>query len=408
MLAHDIKSLRAACAVAHSGSTTAAAKLLHLSQSAVARAVQGLETRLGLDLFDRAARGMATTPVARPLLRRTHRALNQLAQATGTRRTPPDEPSAWLGSRLATGVGHRHLQVLVALGQTRSESLAAQALGISQPAIHQVLVQLEHMTAAPLFVRARGGLRPTEAGDRTLRAVKLALSEMAQAEEELAAQQGRTQGRLRIGTLPFSTSQLLPGAVDRVLASRPGLDVTIIDGTYDALIEQLRHAEIDMLVGALRPQPPGDDLQQEALFLDPLAVVARAAHPLAKKARPGWRALSQAQWVMPMPNTPAQHALEQAFRAAGVPVPDNPLRVNSALMMQALLARSDRLAMMSPRQVQREIRSGVLVCLPVAVHHEPRTIGVIRRVDHLPTPAAQSLLDAFRAVADEISGDRFE
>lgn len=395
-LVQEFKSLRAACAVAQSGSTTSAAQLLHLSQSAVARAVQALEARLQLGLFDRAARGMTATEAARPLLRRTQRALDRLAQAGGGR------AATWPHSRLATGATHRHLEVLVSLAHTRAENQSARELGISQPAVHQVLAQLEHMTGTPLFVRARSGLRLTEAGDAALQAAKLALSEMRQADEELAAWRGRTQGRLVIGTLPFSTAQLLPEAVDRVLSALPGLEVSIIDGTYDALIHQLRHAEVDCIVGALRPRLHVDELQQEALFLDPLAVVARATHPLACGAHADWQALSRAQWVMPMPNTPAQAAFEQTFRAAGVPVPDNPLRVNSALMMQALLARSDRLAMMSLRQVQRDIRAGLLTRIPVEVRHEPRTIGVIRRADHLPTPAAQRLLDALRAVAADI------
>ncbi|MDT4878611.1 pca operon transcription factor PcaQ [compost metagenome] len=106
-----------------------------------------------------------------------------------------------------------------------------------------------------------------------------------------------------------------------------------------------------------------------------------------------------------MPNTPAQVAFEQALKVAGIPIPADPLRVNSALMMQALLAQSDRLALMSPRQVQAEIRAGLLVQLGVPVRHEPRMIGLVRRAGYLPTPAAQSLLDALRSVARDIADD---
>ena len=56
------------------------------------------------------------------------------------------------------------------------------------------------------------------------------------------------QGRLVIGTLPFSTGMLLAASVDRVLRSHPGLGITVIDGTYDQLTRQLRFAEIDLVV----------------------------------------------------------------------------------------------------------------------------------------------------------------
>ena len=149
---------------------------------------------------------------------------------------------------------------------------AARALGISQPAVHQTLAQLEHMAGAALFVRARKGLRLTETGEATLQAFKLARAELQQAGDALAAQRGVVQGRLVIGTLPFSTGHLLSLAVDRVLQTHPGVAITIVDGTYDALLHQLRQADIDLIVGALRPALPGADLQQETLFLDRLAV----------------------------------------------------------------------------------------------------------------------------------------
>jgi LysR family transcriptional regulator of gallate degradation len=214
------------------------------------------------------------------------------------------------------------------------------------------------------------------------------------------------QGRLLIGTLPFSTGFLLSESVDRVLRSNPGLGITVIDGTYDALLHQLRHADIDVIVGALRPVLPGPDLQQETLFLDELAVVTRASHVLAGKTNLNWHDLRDQVWIMPMLNTPAQAAFEQALKAANFPIPADPLRVNSALMMQALLAQGDRLALMSPRQIERELKAGLLVELSVPVRHAPRMIGVIRRVDYVPTPAAQSLFDALRSVAREIAEDR--
>jgi LysR family transcriptional regulator of gallate degradation len=288
------------------------------------------------------------------------------------------------------------MQVLLALAGTTSQAIAATALGISQPAVQQSLAQLEHLAGKPLFLRARNGLRLTELGEAAVKAVKLALAELQQADEELALQQGATQGRLVIGTLPFSTVLLVPEAVDRVYQAHPGLGITIVDGTYDALVHQLRHADIDLMLGALRPAPPGPDLQQEELFVDKLSVVAGASHPLARRSGLRWQDLADARWIMPMPNTPAEAAFVEALQAAGVPHPPSPLRVNSALMMQSLLAQSDRLAMMSPRHIQREIDAGLLVVLDLPVQHAPRTIGLLMRTGYLPTPGAQVLLDALR------------
>ena len=71
-------------------------------------------------------------------------------------------------------------------------------------------------------------------------------------------------------------------------------------------------------------------------------------------------------------------------------------------MMQALLHDSDRLALMSPRQLEREVRAGLLVQLPLPVR-PLRTIGTISRADYLPTPAAAHLLEVFRAMGRQLS-----
>lgn len=374
--------------------------MLHLSQSSVVRSVFALEQTLGCPLFERSSLGMNPTLAGAKVALRAHRAFTYLAQGN----LPPtgsvaDNTLGWLENRVASGVTARHLKVLSCLAETSSETTAARELDISQSAVHQTLVQLEYFAGAPLFLRMRKGLRLTEAGDAMLLACKLARAELAQAVDDIAAQQGVVKGRLVIGTLPFSTGHLLAQAVDPLLRAHPHVEITIIDGTYDVLLKQLRHAEIEIMVGALRQMPQLPELEQEVLFLDSLAVVARASHPLATKPDLSWQDLRSADWIMPMPDTPAQAAFAQALLEAGIPMPTGKLRVNSALMMHAMLAQSDRLALMSPRQVHREISAGLLAELGVKVGHEPRKIGLVRRKNYLPTPAAGYLLEALRHAA---------
>lgn len=391
-----LRGLRSLAAVAQTGSSQQAAGLLHVAQSSVTRAVQQLETLLGAPLFERGARGMLATPRGRQLALRATRAFQFLADADAHR--PRSAVQSWHGSPLVLGAGERHLQVLQALALAGSQARAAQRLGMSQPAVHQTLLQLEHMAGATLFVRVRSGLRLDEAGERVLQGVRLALAELRQAADEWQTEGAALRGRLVVGTLPFSTTMLLSPAVERVLAQHPGVRITIIDGTFDALLAQLRRAEVDCIVGALRSPVPGADVQQALLFEDQLGVVVRGGHPLAARRRLRWEQLHAAQWVMPMPDTPAESAFQHMARAAGLPPPVDPVRTNSALMMQALLANSDRLALMSPRQVAGELAAGLLVQLPLTVQHARRRIGVMQRAEYLPTPAANAFFQALHAV----------
>lgn len=405
VLLHAIKNLRVACAVSLTGSSARAAVALHLSQSSVVRSVMALERSLGHMLFYRSARGMQVAPQAALLLARCNRAWDQLA-VISHRKPPPREPGAWMGERFAAGVGYRHLEVFQSLWHTGSEPASARHLHISQSAVHQTLVQLEHLSGATLFLRSRiHGLRPTDAGKQVLRAVKLCMSELMQAQEVLATLDGRAQGSVTIGTLPFSVGPMLPRAIDRMLRAFPGIQVKVIDGTYDVLMEQLRQADIDLMIGALRFPFTESGLHQEALFRDPLAVVARASHPLAQRKKLTWRSLQDAQWIMPMPGTPAQAVFERVLRSGGLHLPTAELQVNSALMMQSLLMQGERLAMMSPLQIKAELQAGLLVVLPLPLPDAVRTIGMVRRAEYMPTQSVQKLLDSCREIAAEIDPD---
>lgn len=398
-LVRQLKKLRAVQAVAETGNTVQAAGRLHLSQSAVARAIQDVEQALGLPLFERSTRGMHPTPLGARLTERVGRALALLAQ-TDTDRLIPLSPGGtgahWHRSRLATTVGFRHIRAFLALQSSGHVKQVAAELGVSLSAVHQTLGQLEHLAGRALYSLGQQGVRLTETGEALGRIFKLAQAELAQADEEISAQQGKLRAHLVIGTLPFSTSLFLPQALEATLAQHAGLSINVVDGTYEALLHKLRHAEIDLLVGALRSRPPFPDVRQEPLFEDPLCVVGRPGHLLAAKPHQDLGDLAHASWIHPMPGTPAQTAFEEAFRNSGLKPPAASLRVNSPPLILALLSSGDRLALMSRRQAQSEVQAGRLCILPVAVRHAPRRIGITLRQDFLPSPASQLLLEQIR------------
>src|SRR5689334_17872409 len=74
-----VRDLQVLLAVARARSTARAAETLHLSQSAVSRAILSAENKLGARLFDRTVRGLAPTPAGRRLIDAAGPFLAQLA-----------------------------------------------------------------------------------------------------------------------------------------------------------------------------------------------------------------------------------------------------------------------------------------------------------------------------------------
>jgi LysR family transcriptional regulator of gallate degradation len=396
-----LRALRCLVAVAQHGSTVAAAAAIHMSQPAVTRAILELERELDLRLFDRAARGMVPTAAGTRAAQRARALFEQLARGAqeaaalateGQRRGAGPE-------RLALSAPAGGLRALVALGGTGSESGTARALGITQPAVHRALRMLEHLSGAALFQTSPRGTRLTESGEALLRRAKLAFAEARALEGDVAAWRGELRGRIVIGVLPLSVGLVLPQAVDAVLRRHPEIRIDIVDGTYESLMRQLRSADVDLVVGALRPGAGGDGLRQETLFEDDLAVVARADHPCLKQARLTLRDLLQWDWVVPLAGTPAAAALAHVFAAQGLEPPGGALRASSPAMTRALQLQTGRLALGSHGQALDDHRRDRLRVVPVALTGTTRPIGLALRADGEPAPDLRVLLDELRAAA---------
>ena len=73
-----LKQLEAFVAIARTGSFSAAARIVHVSQPALTAVIKNLEQQLGVALFERTARGVTTTTAGRELLPTVDRLLTEL------------------------------------------------------------------------------------------------------------------------------------------------------------------------------------------------------------------------------------------------------------------------------------------------------------------------------------------
>lgn len=403
LLCRKLRNLRAIVAVIEFDSVARAARMLHLSQSAVARSISDLEAELGFPLFHRSGRGLIANAAGQRLGVRATRALNELGngyrEAFAATASQADGGTRAAG-RFAAVVAPQHLTSFIAVAELGSGVLAAARMQCSQPTIQRNLDQLEDLIGIKLFRRTPRGTRLTDEAVALLGPVKRALAELAIAEDELAPFGGRQQGTVLVAALPLSSGFLLPKAIDSVLHKYPYLTVTVVDGTYEALVRQLRQADADMIVGALRVNDVPPDLRQEALFEDHLSVVARAGHPvLSMGKRPTLADLTKYGWVSPLPHTPARTVFERIFHAEGLTLPQAQVHASSSPVVRGLLFSSDRLALLSPVQITSELRTGELAVVPVALQGARRAIGVATRRDGLLSPGALALVEELRAIA---------
>lgn len=391
----NLRHLRAALAVARLGSVSAAAVEINLSQPALTQGLAQLERQIGQPLFDRRPDGMGATPAGSVLAGRMDAAATHLAEAMRIIRrgaaggfVRPD--------RLVTMV---QVRALIALQREGGFVSAANATGLSQPALHRAVRDVERLCGVVLVERRGRGVAMTEAGTRLARAFRLAMGEITAALTDIGALAGRDNGRIAIGAMPLARARLLPTAVARFHRDYPGIALDIAEGSHSELIEPLRDGELDMLVGALRDPAPGADVEQVALFEDRLAVFARVGHPLCAQRQVSIETLATYPWLIARAGTPLRGHWEALFAAAGVVAPDVKIECGSVMMLRGLMLEGDFLTLLSPDQIGLEIHAGMLAMIGAPLTDTRRIIGLTTRAGWRPTESQTRFMALLKTLA---------
>ncbi|ESQ87381.1 hypothetical protein ABAC460_20370 [Asticcacaulis sp. AC460] len=381
-------------AVCRYGSALKAADHIHMAQPSVTAAVTALEGDVGAALCLRTSKGMTATAEGSVFVGRVRRALDHLKDAEGliaARRTRVPL------TRLVTGA---QMRALAAVIQAGSFSEAARRLDISQPSVHRSVRELETLCGIALMQD-----QPTPEARELARHFALYQAELQMGLDEIREVQGRVAGTVTVGALPLARSGWLPDAVAATLADYPDARIRIIDGPYEAQLHDLLHGQIDFILGALRDPAPSKLIAQSHLFDDPLTIVVRADHPFAPGFDSDRDKLTPAQldslaWILPRPGTPGRIVFEQFMANKGLNPPQRVVECASLVAARALLLRTDMAALLSARQVDYEIRQGLLKIMGPPLTGSTRAIGITTRAGFAPTRLHASLLkelsDSFR------------
>ena len=390
----NLRHLRAFAEVCRQGSVSAAADVVHLSQPAITQAVARLEAALEAPLFARNSRGMVPTGAGRLLAARADRALGILRAGVqeAARRGGG-------GGGFELSITATQLRALLAVAEHGNFSLAARALGVSQPSIYRVARELEKVSDMPLYARTPTGFDLTRAATVLARAARLTFAELDQAIAEVAESRGQDAAAITLGGLPLARSTILPLALSRMARARPMMRMRVVEGPYGDLLHALRHGEIDLLIGALRDPAPAEDVAQEELFRDRLGVFAGPAHPLAGGASVIDADLARYPWVVPRPGAPTRAAFDAFAARLGLAGGRTVIETSSMVLVRSLLQDGEHLTMLSVNQMRFEEERGSVRRLPVALGDTPRPIGLARRRDWHPTAAQSEFIGLLRDVS---------
>jgi len=296
----------------------------------------------------------------------------------------------------------RHVELIAELYDCRSILKAARRLSLTQPSVTKALQDVESILAVKLFERSNRGLEPTAYGEIFARHAKIVLAQLRHAAEELESLRAGYSGKVTVGTLLAASASILPDAIALLKKQRPGVAISVVVGTYDILMPSLLVGDLDMVLGRLPEEGRSRALIYEEFYAEPICVVTRRGHPLARKRRLSLRDLANEAWLLPLPETDLRRQIERAFVEAGAPLPRNVIESVSILTNRVLLRKSDCVGVMPYHVALDDVEQGLLAILPVKLKSIESPVGAILRAPGTLAPAASAFLDCLRLAGKEV------
>ncbi|TNF63634.1 MAG: LysR family transcriptional regulator [Burkholderiales bacterium] len=281
------------------------------------------------------------------------------------------------------------LRIFRAVATHGSFARAAEALHLSPPTLSLQVKQLSETVGQPLFEQLGKKIYLTAAGRTLAEACRDIDTRLEQLSQDLAALQGVERGSLKLAiltTVKYTVPKLLGG----FCAAHPGIDVAMVVGNRENLLQRLAANQDDLYIMG---QPPEQmDVVCEDFADNPLVLVAPPEHPLVGQKAIAPRRLMNQPFIFREPGSGTRLTAEKFFASQGV-VLRNRLEVGSNEAIKQTVAGGLGLAVLSATTVVAELALGELVQLDV------QGFPLIRRW-HVVYPRGKRLSPAALAFKD--------
>jgi DNA-binding transcriptional LysR family regulator len=276
----------------------------------------------------------------------------------------------------------RHLQLLEMLESTEPLRRIAERMHCTQPAISQMVKEIELAFGGPLFSRTRKGLVPNSRMHTLMRRVRVMLGEIEIARSEMEAG-GSHRPVVRIGANLHLLTHILPAAITALRTEHPALRFSLQEGDVDSLFRLMSAGELDCAVCRISATASRVAAMGDFAFFPmheaTLCIIIGRKHPLFRRKKIRLHDLVDEDWALSAPSGKSRQLLSDAFIRAGLPVPDpivecRPLAANLAIATELPLVTVGMRAEALPGQ-----QAGLLRILPIRLEQEATLVSFVCR-----------------------------
>jgi len=204
----------------------------------------------------------------------------------------------------------RQLQIIEAIVQTHSYSLAAERLYMTQPAISMQMKQLEHNIGIKLFERQGKRIVLSSAARDIYPQIQRLIADYDGLIQDIHAAKDLHKGRIKVSATT-TTNHLITQLIARFSKGHENINVSLKISNRRGLVQDLQNFEPDIV---LMGQPPEKlDLILERLIPNFLVAIADPEHKLEREKNIPLTKLAAEDLILREPGSGTRRAIEAHF-----------------------------------------------------------------------------------------------
>ncbi len=209
----------------------------------------------------------------------------------------------------------RQLEIFRAVMRARTTSGAARDLGVSQPAVSNMIKHIESTLRLELFERKNGRLWPTQDAKLLFVEVEPLFLFFQSVQKKVFDIRDGKSGTLRIVATPSITNSIIPQPIRTFLTKRPGVQISIDSRRMEGVIEHLEHnfADIGMTL-TFRDHPL---IVATPIHVGRMVCALHKSHQLTKQPVIRPTDIAKETFITMEKGTPLGNLVHAAFEASG-------------------------------------------------------------------------------------------
>lgn len=249
-----------------------------------------------------------------------------------------------------------HVEGFLEVARLGSVSRAAERLYVTQPTLTARIHALEHELGVPLFIRARQGMRLSDAGrafhPHAERAAR-ALRNGRRAIDELGS---GAAGQLLIAAAPAVSTYILPAVLEAFVARHPRVEVAVRTGHSEDVLRMVLRDEAQLGIGRALQHP---EIELQPFYDEELVLVVAPDHPFARRDRVAMTDVGSELVIMFDRTSSYYEVTQAAFLAAGVTL-RGLMELDNIEAAKKMVERRLGVSLLPSTAIGREVAAGQL------------------------------------------------